>query len=157
MCNFSVKTNFSIHLWFWGRNLLQIKEHPSWEASIKFQRKMFFDLFTLAYILVIIRLDLSSDSSSFIFIRLNSSSDSFTFVYICLHSSSDSSVFLEQIRKKVSSIQNKCTRLYIMLNNRSHYLWEDWIIWELMKDTCEVQILSTFRLVKVYVFRYHCP
>ena len=28
------KTNFFIHLCFWGRNLHQIKKHPCWEASI---------------------------------------------------------------------------------------------------------------------------
>ena len=31
------KTNFFIHPHFWGRNLLQIQEHPSWEASISIE------------------------------------------------------------------------------------------------------------------------
>ena len=58
------RTNFFIHLYFWGRNLLQI--------NIK--KKLF-----------LIRLDLSCDSSSAVFIRPDySSSDSFTFVYIRL-------------------------------------------------------------------------
>ena len=84
---------------------------------------------------------------------LNSSSDSFTFVYIRLNSSSGSSVFLEQI-KKVSFIQNKYIRFYIMLDNRRHILWESWIVWQSMKGTCEVQNSSTLKLVDAYVPRY---
>ena len=62
------KINFFIHLRFWGTNLLQIKEHPSWEASINI-KKSFFDSFTLVYI----RLDLSGDSSTLVYIHLHSS------------------------------------------------------------------------------------
>ena len=43
------KINFFIYLCFWGRNLLQNKEHPSWETSIN-TRKNFFDSSALVYI-----------------------------------------------------------------------------------------------------------
>ena len=36
------KTIFFIHLLFWGRNLVQIKEHPSWEASINIKKVFWF-------------------------------------------------------------------------------------------------------------------
>ena len=55
------KTNFLIHLCFWGRNLCQIIEYPSWD-------KIFF----------LIRLH----SPTFVYNRLNSS----WLVYVCLDS-----------------------------------------------------------------------
>ena len=62
-----------------------------------------------------------------------------------------------KLQKKVSFIQNKCIRFCIMLDNRGYFLCEDWIIWQLMKNTCEVQDSITFILIEVYVFRYQCP
>ena len=78
------KTNFLIYLCFWGRNLQQIKEHPSWEGSINIKKK-FFDSFTLVYICL--------HSSTFVYTRLVTRLHSSTFVYTRLHLSSDSSVF----------------------------------------------------------------
>ena len=75
---------------FLGRNLQQIKEHPSWEISFNIKKSP-FDSFTLVYIrrrlstFLYIRLDSSSDSSTLVYIRLDPSSDSPTLVYICLH------------------------------------------------------------------------
>ena len=43
------KINFFIYVCFWGRNLLQNKEHPSWETSIN-TKKIFFDSSALVYI-----------------------------------------------------------------------------------------------------------
>ena len=57
-----------IYLCFWKRNLRQIKEHAPLEASINI-KKSFFGSFTFVYI----RLDLSSNSSTFVYTRLNSS------------------------------------------------------------------------------------
>ena len=82
------KTKFFIHLRFWGRNLLRIKEHLSWETCINI-KKRFFDSFTLVYFY----LHSSSNSFTLVFTGLRSS----TIVYICLHSSCESSVFLKQI------------------------------------------------------------
>ena len=89
------KTNFFIYLCFWERNLLQIKKHLSWEASINIKKKLFWFVYTCLHssALVYICLDSSSDSSTLAYIRLHSS----TFVYTRLHLSSDSPVFLEQI------------------------------------------------------------
>ena len=112
------KTNFFFHVYFWGRNLQQIKEHTSWEA--------YTDSFTLvrncldsssnSSALVYTRLDSSRDSSALVYIRLDSSSDSptlvyirlhsSTFVYTRLHSSTDSPVFLEQILSKLPEDMN---------------------------------------------------
>ena len=85
------KTNFYIHLRFWGRNLRQIKEHPSWFVYTRLHSS------TLVYICLdsssgssthmYIRLDSSSDLSALLYVRLDSSSDSSTLFYICLHSS----------------------------------------------------------------------
>ena len=74
------KTNFYIHLRFWGRNLRQIKEHPSWFVYTRLHSS------TLVYIC----LDSSSGSSTHMYIRLDSSSDLSAFVYIRLESSNDS-------------------------------------------------------------------
>ena len=84
------KTNFFIHLCFWGRNPRQIKEHPSSEASLE-NKKSFSDLFTFVYTrlhfstIFYIYLDscsdLSSGSSTVVYIRLDSSSDSSTLLY----------------------------------------------------------------------------
>ena len=66
------KTNFLNHLSFWGRNLLQIKEHPPWEASINIQKKFYWFVCTclhsstLVYIHVVTRLHSSTDSSTFV-------------------------------------------------------------------------------------------
>ena len=76
------KTIFFIHLRFWGRNLEQIKEYPSWRAFTNIENP-FFDSFTLVYI----RLESSINSSTLVCICLHSSSNSSTLVYICLHSS----------------------------------------------------------------------
>ena len=44
------KTKLFIYLCFWGRNLRQINEHPSWEVSINTKKKGFFVFFTFVYI-----------------------------------------------------------------------------------------------------------
>ena len=103
------KLYFFIHLRFWGRILLQIKEHPSWKASINIKKCFLICLHssTLVYTHLVTRLHLSTfiytrlvtclHSSTLIYIRLHLSSDFSTLVYIRLHLSSDSAVFLEQI------------------------------------------------------------
>ena len=50
------KTIFFVHLCFWGRNLRQIKEHPSWETSINIKKKFFLILLHLSTF-IYIRLD----------------------------------------------------------------------------------------------------
>ena len=40
------KTIFLIHLCFRGRNLLQIKEHPSWEPSVNIKKMFFWFVYT---------------------------------------------------------------------------------------------------------------
>ena len=99
------KTNLFIHLRFWGRNLLLIKEHLSWEASINIKKG--FDSFTLVYTCLLS----SSKSSTFVYTHLVTHLFSSTFVYTCLvtclhlsnsstlvyihlHSSSDSSILI---------------------------------------------------------------
>ena len=73
------KTNFFIHLSFWGRNLLQIKEHPPWEASINIQKKFYWFVCTrlhsstLVYIHVVTRLHSSTFVYWLVYIRLDSS------------------------------------------------------------------------------------
>ena len=79
------KTDFFIYLHFWGRHLLQIKEHPSWEASINITKGSLVCLHssTLAYTRLVTRLH----SSAFVYTRLVTHLHSSTFVYTRLHSS----------------------------------------------------------------------
>ena len=77
------KTDFFIYLHFWGRHLLQIKEHPSWEASINITKGSLVCLHssTLAYTRLVTRLN----SSAFVYTRLVTHLHSSTFVYTRLH------------------------------------------------------------------------
>ena len=82
------KTNFFIHLRFCGRNLLQIKEYPSWEASIHIKKSFLIRLHQsrFAYTCLVTRLHPSTFVQARLVTRLHSSK----LVYIRLDSSSDS-------------------------------------------------------------------
>ena len=126
------KTNFFIYLCFWVRNLLQIKKHLSWEASINIKKIFFWFVCTRLHSStpVYIRLHSSSDSPTLVYIRLHSSSDSSklvcirlrssTFVYTRLHLSSDSSVFLEQIHQNGVQTSWRSCRKCIELRKTLH-------------------------------------
>ena len=124
---FQYKTIFFIHLRFWGRNLLQIKEHLSWEASINI--KMFFDSLTLVYTC------------------LHSSSDSSTLVYIRRHSSGNSSVFLEQIIFMIinHTISFKRTRLVF-----AHF-WRIYLIDEKKANNFQIAKVQPQGVAKLFL------
>ena len=83
--------HLSIHLCFWERNLLQIKEHSSWETSININKKLSWFVCNLLHscALVYIRLDSFGDSSNSLLHSSTFVCNSSTFVYTCLHSPSD--------------------------------------------------------------------